>query len=158
MSAVLASIIDIGKGKALVVIDGVGDPAVGSVVGVSNVDVATALPCSVIFVGKPGIGAAIDNTVLCVSFMQSKGVKNIGLIYNQIPTDQIFEARKYVSKRIPELLPNVILLGFTGKEDKIFADPNDTAIARWFSDSVDEKTLLQDWLGLKKTRRKEIEP
>lgn len=71
LADVVSSILSIGKDKEVVIIDGVGDPSVGSVVGVSNVDVALPLPCSVIFVGKPGIGAAIDNTVLCVSDRKS---------------------------------------------------------------------------------------
>ena len=116
MADVLASILSIGKDKEVVIIDGVGDPSVGSVVGVSNVDVALSLPCSVIFVGKPGIGAAIDNTVLCVSFMQHKGLTNIGIIYNKIPLSAFAEIKKYVTKRLPELLPEITLLGFIGKE------------------------------------------
>ena len=101
----LASILSIGKDKEVVIIDGVGDPSVGSVVGVSNVDVALSLPCHVIFVGKPGIGAALDNTVLCVSFMQHKGLTHIGIIYNKIPLSAFAEIKKYVTKRLPELLP-----------------------------------------------------
>ena len=118
MADVLASILSIGKDKEVVIIDGVGDPSVGSVVGVSNVDVALSLPCNVIFVGKPGIGAALDNTVLCVSFMQNKGLTNIGIIYNKIPLSAFAEIKKYVTKRLPELLPEVTLLGFIG-EDQI---------------------------------------
>jgi dethiobiotin synthetase len=102
---VMASILRIGKDKEVVIIDGVGDPSVGSVVGVSNVDVALLLPCHILFVGKSGIGAALDNTVLCVSFMQLKGLKNIGIIYNKIPLAAIAEIKKYVTKRLPDLLP-----------------------------------------------------
>jgi dethiobiotin synthetase len=149
---VLASIHRIGKDNDVVIIDGVGDPSVGSVVGVSNVDVALSLPCKVIFVGKPGIGAAIDNTVLCVSFMQYKGLANIGIIYNKIPLSAFAEIKKYVTKRLPELLPEVTLLGFIGKEQIVETDLKDDsseAIATWFSSYIDRKTLLCDWLGLK---------
>jgi dethiobiotin synthetase len=152
MADVLASILSIGKDKAVVIIDGVGDPSVGSVVGVSNVDVALSLPCSVIFVGKPGIGAAIDNTVLCISFMQNKGLTNIGIIYNKIPLAAIAEIKKYVAKRLPELLPEVTLLGFIGKEQIIetyLKDNSSEEIAQWFSSYIDQKTLLRNWLGLK---------
>ena len=149
---VLASIIDIGNGKKVVIIDGVGDPSVGSVVGISNVDVALSLPCSVIFVGKPGIGAAIDNTVLCVSFMQLKGLKNIGIIYNKIPLAAIVEIKKYVSKRLPELLPKIKLLGFIGNDqidETLLKNNSSEEIAQWFRSYVNERTLLYDWLGLK---------
>ena len=152
MADVLASILGLGKDKEVVIIDGVGDPSVGSVVGVSNADVALSLPCSVIFVGKPGIGAAIDNTVLCVSFMQHKGLTNIGLIYNKIPLSTFSEIKRYVTKRLPELLPEVMLLGFIGNDQIVENKLNNHAseeIAQWFSAYVNERTLLYDWLGLK---------
>jgi len=151
MADALDSIRSIGKDKEVVIVDGVGDPSVGSVVGVSNVDLASSLPCRVIFVGKPGIGAALDNTVLCVSFMQHKGLTNIGVIYNKIPLSAFAEIKKYVTKRLPELLPEVTLLGFIGNDpfvETCLKDNSSAAIAQWFSDYVDEKTLL-DWLGLK---------
>jgi dethiobiotin synthetase len=151
MADVLASILNIGKGKNVVIIDGVGDPSVGSVVGVSNVDVALSLSCRVIFVGKPGIGAAIDNTILCVSFMQYKGLANIGIIYNKIPLSSFAEIKKYVTKRLPELLPNITLLGFIGEEKLVETHLQDNAgedIACWFTSYIDRKTLLCDWLEL----------
>jgi len=146
----LDSILSLGNDKDVVIIDGVGDPSVGSVVGVSNVDVALSLPCRVIFVGKPGIGSALDNTVLCVSFMQYKGLVNIGLIYNKIPLAALAEIKKYVSKRLPELLPEVTLLGFIGNSPFVstcLKDNSGAAIAQWFNGYVNEKTLI-DWLGL----------
>ena len=149
---VLASILEIGKGKEVVIIDGVGDPSVGSVVGVSNVDVALSLPCNVIFVGKPGIGAAIDNTVLCVSFMQHKGLSNIGIIYNKVPLSAYADVKKYVTKRLPELLLEVTLLGFIGNDqivESCLKDNSSAEIAQWFGSYVDERTLICDWLGLK---------
>ncbi|MCX7101928.1 MAG: dethiobiotin synthase [Methylobacter sp.] len=112
MNQVLDSIHTVAQGKAVVIIDGIGDPASGSVVGISNVDVASNLACRVIFIGKPGIGAALDNTVLCVSFMQAKGLRDIGIIYNKIPFLAVTDIEKYVSKRLTELLPDVTLLGF----------------------------------------------
>ena len=152
MADVLASIVSIGKDKEVVIIDGVGDPSVGSVVGVSNVDVALSLPCNVLFVGKPGIGAALDNTVLCVSFMQQKGLTNIGIIYNKIPLAAIAEIKKYVTKRLPELLSEVTLLGFIGNDQLVetpLKNNSSEEIAQWFSSYIDRKTLLCDWLDLK---------
>jgi dethiobiotin synthetase len=149
---VLTSILGIGKEKEVVIIDGVGDPSVGSVVGVSNVEVALSLSCRVVFVGKPGIGAAIDNTVLCVSFMQHKGLANIGIIYNKNPLLAFADVKKYVTKRLPELLREVTLLGFIGNDqivDSCLKDNSSAEIAQWFGSYVDERTLICDWLGLK---------
>ena len=152
MADVLASIHSAGKDKDVVIIDGVGDPSVGSVVGVSNVDLALSLPCKVIFVGKPGIGAAIDNTFLCISFMQYKGLTNIGIIYNKIPLSAFAEIKKYVTKRLPELLPGITLLGFIGKDQIVetqLKNNDSEEIAQWFRSYVNERILLYDWLGLK---------
>lgn len=152
LADVLVSILSIGKDKKVVIIDGVGDPSVGSVVGVSNVDVALSIPCHVIFVGRPGIGAAIDNTVLCVSFMQYKGLKNIGIIYNKISLPDFAEIKKYVTKRLPALLSEITILGFVGKEQVVETYLQNNVgeeIALWFSSYIDPKTLLCDWLGLK---------
>jgi dethiobiotin synthetase len=148
---VLTSILGIGKNKELVIIDGVGDPSVGSVVGVSNVDVALSLSCRVVFVGKPGIGAALDNTVLCVAFMQNKGLTNIGIIYNKIPLSAYADVKKYVTKRLPELLREVTLLGFIGNDqiaESCLKDNFSAEIAQWFGSYVNERTLICNWLGL----------
>lgn len=48
------------QGKRLVLVDGVGYPAVGSVAGCSNADVAATLHAPVMIVGRPGVGNAID--------------------------------------------------------------------------------------------------
>jgi dethiobiotin synthetase len=142
LAKVLASIVAIGHGKVVVIIDGVGDPSVGCIVGMSNADVAAALTCNVIFIGKPGIGKAIDNTMLCVCFMQYKGIVDIGIIYNKIPFSAVTEMKKYVVKRLPELLPDVTLLGFLVNEDSA------ENINRGFNNFIDIKSLLFDWLKL----------
>ncbi|NOT86502.1 MAG: AAA family ATPase [Methylococcaceae bacterium] len=151
LTEVIASILSIGKDKSVVVIDGIGHPAVGSVVGVSNVDVALALPCKVVFVSNPGIGAAIDNTVLCVSFMQYKGLTDIGIIYNNIPLNAYADIKTQLTKRLPELLPTIPLLGFIGADEEDATgvlDNIDENNAQGFSAYVDRKTLLCDWFGL----------
>jgi len=109
---ILAEIAQISTDKDIVIVDGVGGPSTGSVIGVSNVDIALSLNAPVLFVGKAGIGAAIDDTILAVSFMQNQGVKNIALIYNKIQPSELVSVKHYVSKRLAELLPNVPVLDF----------------------------------------------
>ena len=107
---ILAAISQVSDGKDVVIVDGIGSPSSGSVIGVSNVDLALSLAAPVLFVGRPGIGAAIDDTILAVSFMQQQGVQNIALIYNKISPSELVSIKHYVSKRLAELLPNVALL------------------------------------------------
>ncbi|MGZ8225582.1 MAG: AAA family ATPase [Methylococcaceae bacterium] len=137
----LTTILAVGKDKKMVIIDGVGDPSAGSVVGVSNVNIALSLPCKVIFVGKPGIGAAIDNTVLCVSFMQAKGLKDIGIIYNNISLETLSDMTSYVTKRLPECLSDITLLGFVPRQPQL----HQGSVGQWFAAWLDVNVLF-NWL------------
>ncbi len=149
-SRIIDEIIDVADGKDIVVVDGVGGPADGSVIGVSNVDVAVTLRCPFIFVGKPGIGAAIDNTVLCLSFMQNKGIQKTWIIYNNIAEADIEEIKPYVMRRIAELIPDAILLGFIdhdqGIDDRLQKGKL-PRIAEWFSRHLNTKLLLDAGYG-----------
>lgn len=97
--------------KKVVIIDGVGYPAVGSVCGTDNADVARACgypslkndgavlidkphptfetrrPAPVLLVGKSGIGDAIDSYNLNASYFSSKHVPVMGAIFNRISMD-----------------------------------------------------------------------
>lgn len=156
LTTLLQTILTIGAGKAVVLIDGIGSPSVGSVVGVSNMDIANLLPCRIIFVGKSGIGAAIDDTVLGVSFIQSKHKQNIGLIYNNIPLTEIADTQRYVSKRIVQLLPNTTLLGFIACNERLeaFSQESSEKIAAWFDGYVNNGKLLTDWFELSISKKK----
>ena len=57
IAAIAAAVDAVAFGKAFLI---VGFPAVGSVVGVSNVEVAKASRAPVVVVGKSGVGGAID--------------------------------------------------------------------------------------------------
>ena len=60
IAQITAAVDTMAKDKSFLVVDGVGFPAVGSVVGVSNVEVARASRAPVVVVGKCGVGGAID--------------------------------------------------------------------------------------------------
>lgn len=146
----LQTILKLGENKTVVLIDGIGSPAVGSVIGVSNLDLAGLLPCRIIFVSKPGLGAAIDDTVLNISFIQTRHPQNIGLIYNNISQAELSATQKYVSQRIVQLLPNVTPLGFIARHDhwEVFLQNSPETIADWFNVYVEKHQLLNHWFGL----------
>lgn len=132
---IMATISQISKNKDIVIIDGIGSPSTGSVVGVSNVDIALSLAAPVVFVGKGGIGAAIDDAILAVSFMQQKGVQKIALIFNKIPPEQLADIRHYVTKRLAVLLPNVPVLDFVAHHPKLniqVMHQSAAFISQWF--------------------------
>jgi len=61
LASVVQSVEEIERGKKLVLIDGVGYPAVGSICGISNADSAKVLNASVVLIGKSGVGDAVDS-------------------------------------------------------------------------------------------------
>ncbi len=133
---ILAEISQISKNKEIVIIDGIGGPSTGSVVGVSNVDIARSLAAPVLFIGKAGIGSAIDDTVLSVNFMQQGGIKNIALIYNKIESSELVNVKHYLSKRLAELLPNVPVLDFIANHtqlDNRTKQQSAAKISQWFN-------------------------
>ena len=67
------------------VIDGVGYPSVGSIVGCSSADIAEATGANVLLVGKPGVGDAIDSYNLCAAFFEARGLPVLGAVFNKLP-------------------------------------------------------------------------
>lgn len=67
-------------------VDGVGYPAVGSICGVSNGDVAASLNAPVLLVGKSGVGDAVDSYNLNACFFEARGVRVLGGVFNRIST------------------------------------------------------------------------
>ena len=61
LQSVVESVEEIERNKRIVIIDGVGYPAVGSICGISNADAARALNAPVLLVGKSGVGDAVDS-------------------------------------------------------------------------------------------------
>lgn len=132
---ILAEIAKISENKDIVIVDGIGGPSTGCVIGVSNVDIALSLDSPVLFVGKAGIGAAIDDTILAVSFMQRQGIQNIALIYNKISPPELISVKHYVSKRLTELLPNVPVLDFIANHTQLDRKTklhSAATISQWF--------------------------
>ena len=134
---VLAEISQISENKEIVIIDGIGGPNTGSVVGVSNVDIAGSLAAPVLFIGKAaGIGSAIDDTVLAVSFMQQRGIANIALVYNKIESSELVNVKHYLTKGLAELLPNVPVLDFIVNHTRLDGKTKHQSaikISQWFS-------------------------
>ena len=100
LERVKQSVDTIALDKDVVIIDGVGYPAVGSICGTDNVSVALACgytsttsnlksstPPAVLIVGKRGVGDAIDSYNLNATYFRAKNVQVMGAIFNRLPTD-----------------------------------------------------------------------
>eukprot|EP00605_Chrysophyceae_sp_TOSAG23-4_P002731 GSChrysophyteH1.ASY1.ANO1.3010.1 assembled CDS len=78
------------KGRSFVLIDGVGYPAVGSICGISNAQVAKLLDVPVLLVGKSGVGDAVDSHNLNAAYFQHSGVTVLGSIFNKLSLEGFY--------------------------------------------------------------------
>ncbi|CEG40526.1 P-loop containing nucleoside triphosphate hydrolase [Plasmopara halstedii] len=121
---------EVGIGKKFVIVDGVGYPAVGSICGVSNADVARKLAAPVVLVGKKGVGDAIDSFNLNASFFESYGVKVLGGIFNRLPNDGFYSlelCQENVTAYFEQYQPQKHIYGFlpelnNDRHDKVNAE------------------------------------
>jgi len=89
----------IAQDKTVVVIDGVGYPAVGSITNTDNARVAQAsgylntngdpmrIPPGVLIVGKRGVGDAVDSYNLNSTYFRSRNIPILGAVFNRLPID-----------------------------------------------------------------------
>ncbi|CAM9480697.1 unnamed protein product [Ectocarpus fasciculatus] len=106
---------EISSGKKVVVVDGVGYPAVGSICGVSNGDVAAALKAPVLLVGKSGVGDAVDSYNLNACFFEARGVRVLGGVFNRISTAGYYSlerCREAVTSYFSQANPSALPYGF----------------------------------------------
>ncbi|MFY0673307.1 MAG: AAA family ATPase [Bacteroidia bacterium] len=92
-----------------VVYEGTGHPGVGSVVNLSNADVAKMLDAKVIMVVKGGIGNTIDRLEMALALFREKKVPVVGVIVNKVRPDKIDKVKHYVGKYLKSI--NIPLLG-----------------------------------------------
>jgi len=120
------SVDDIAKGKRVVIVDGVGYPAVGSICGTDNAAVAAAcgrmidgstsrVPIPVLLVGKSGVGDAIDSYNLNATYFESKSVPVLGSIFNRLPLDGFYSlenCKKAIESYFEQYRPGKQPFGF----------------------------------------------
>lgn len=93
----------------IVVYEGTGHPGVGSVVDLSNADVAKALGAAVIMIVEGGIGSTIDELNVKMALFREQNVPIHGVIVNKVLTEKMEKVRYMVSKKLDHW--NIPLLG-----------------------------------------------
>jgi hypothetical protein len=95
---------ELAKDKDVIVVDGVGFPAVGSICGTDNASVAIASsyprlvegvivgrdPMGVLIVGGPGVGGAVDAFNLNATYFEQSKVPVLGAIFNKLSLDGFY--------------------------------------------------------------------
>ena len=92
------SMYNIAKSSDVVLIEGTGHCAVGSIVGLNNAKVASIIGADMVLVANGGLGKAFDelelNRVLC----QHYNVRIAGVIINKVRTDKYEQTKRYMAK------------------------------------------------------------
>jgi dethiobiotin synthetase len=89
---------DLNRLHDLIVYEGTGHPGVGSVVNLSNADVAKRINANVVMVAEGGVGSTIDMLNMCMSLFREKDVPVIGVILNKVLEDKREKCEYYVKK------------------------------------------------------------
>lgn len=92
----------------LVVYEGTGHPGVGSIVNLSNADVAKMVGARVVLVVEGGIGNTIDKLSLSLAKFREREVEVIGVIVNKVWPEKHDKIRYYVGKKLDELGVNLL--------------------------------------------------
>ncbi len=85
------------KSKNSIIIEGTGHAGVGSVIDLSNADVAHMLGSKVLIVSEGGIGRSIDEIMLNKALFDNRQVEVVGIILNKVLPDKMDRIRKVVS-------------------------------------------------------------
>ncbi len=97
-SKILRAFQKLTKGKNSIIIEGTGHAGVGSVVDVSNAEVAKLLNSKVLIVSEGGIGRSIDEIMLNKALFDMKGVEVIGVIINKVLPDKYDRVKAAVTQ------------------------------------------------------------
>ncbi|KAL7472447.1 hypothetical protein ACHAXS_012781 [Conticribra weissflogii] len=125
LEAAARAVDEVSRGKKAVVIDGVGYPAVGSIVGTDNARVAracgrptfdgTRAPAPVLLVGKAGVGDAVDSFNLNAAYFASGHVPVIGAVFNKLSAEGYYSLEKCkeaIDAYFDEYQPNRKVYGY----------------------------------------------
>ena len=82
----------------LVIYEGTGHPGVGSIVNLSNADVAKMINAGVIMIVEGGIGSTIDMLSLCLATFKLQEVPIIGVIINKVNPEKMDKIAYYVGE------------------------------------------------------------
>jgi uncharacterized protein len=77
----------LGVGREMLLVEGTGHAGVGSVIGLSNADVAAMLGTPAIIVSEAGVGRPIDEIVLNHALFARHGVRVLGAVVNKVDAE-----------------------------------------------------------------------
>ncbi len=82
----------------ILIIEGTGHAGVGSVIDLSNADVAQMLNSKVIIISGGGIGRSIDEITINKALFDLRGVEVLGVIINKVRPEKFDKIKKYLRR------------------------------------------------------------
>lgn len=114
---ILYAATELHKQHEVVVYEGTGHPGVGSVIDLSNADVANLLNSPVVMVVEGGIGNTIDRLNANLALFREQKADLMGVILNKVLPDKIEKVRHYVGMKLEEW--GIPLLGILPYDDTL---------------------------------------
>ena len=103
---------NIMRNCSIVLCEGTGHVAVGSIVDASNADIAALLGAKVLLVANGGLGNSFDELDLNRNMCKSVGVEIAGVIINKVRPDKYEQTKHYLAKALEQKWgPEIPLLG-----------------------------------------------
>ena len=85
---ILAAYAAVSAGREVLLVEGTGHAGVGSVIGLSNADVAGMLGARALIVSEAGVGRPIDEIVLNRALFARHGVDVVGAVVNKVDLEE----------------------------------------------------------------------
>ena len=95
--------------RDIMVYEGTGHPGVGSVVNLSNAEVAKMLNAGIVMVVEGGIGRTIDRLHMSMALFREKNLPVLGVLVNKVIPEKREEVEYFLNKKLTEM--NMPLLG-----------------------------------------------
>ncbi|NND33845.1 MAG: AAA family ATPase [Saprospiraceae bacterium] len=86
-----------------VIYEGTGHPGVGSIVDLSNADVAKMVEAAVIMIVEGGIGSTIDRLNVSMAMFREQQVPILGVIVNKVIPEKLDKIRHYVGEKLSHM-------------------------------------------------------
>jgi len=98
LDKIVNSFKNVDEASDVVLFEGTGHCAVGSIVGVNNAQVAAMLGADVVLVANGGLGSSFDELELNRIICQHYGVRIAGVVLNKVIPEKCEQTKKYMSK------------------------------------------------------------
>lgn len=99
----------LGESNNIILCEGTGHVAVGSVLGLNNAQVAKLIGADMVLVTNGGIGSSFDDLELNRLVCEHYGVNIAGVIINKVKPDKVDQTRDYMTRALSRL--NLPVLG-----------------------------------------------